>query len=286
MASPSSRPDVPTSTLPAPQPTHPVAGRTVSDAAPTFQWIAVPETTTVRLQLAASDAFDTLYYDEVVDGPTAVALDEVLPDGAQRVVWRVRAETDAPTPWSMAATFALESEVDDPLATPDEDPTFLVDAPPVPIHPISGDVIEADGGTLSWEGVPEASGYRVQVASTEAVDDPIVDVTLDRTTDLTLFDDLPVDQASLFWRVQALFPNDTDGPWSETVRFETDSDLAPAADPADAASPSESAGRSPEETALAGGPAREAHTSNAMAVAFIGVLLVSFLLTILLTMIA
>jgi len=280
MSTPSPRPDVPTSTLPAPQPTHPVAGRTIPDEAPTFQWTAVPDAEAYQLQLAASEAFDTLYHDATVDGPTAVSLDEVLPDDATTVVWRVRVAPEAEAPWSNPASFTLgEREADD-------DAQFLVDAPPVPIRPISGDAIDAAGATLTWEGVPEASGYRVQVAETAAFDAPAVDLMLDQDTTLTLFDALPNDTAPLYWRVCALFPNDTEGPWSETGQFGTD----PAVQEDDAPVPQRDAAAEAEasirRSAVAGSPAREAHTSSAMVVAFTGVLLISFLITVLLVMMA
>lgn len=280
MSTPSPRPDVPTSTLPAPQPTHPVAGRTISDEAPTFRWTAVPDAEAYQLQLAASEGFGTVYYDETVDGPTAVSLDEVLPAEATTVVWRVRAAT-AEAPWSSPASFAMG------VRGAADDAQFLVDAPPVPLRPISGDAVDAAGATLTWEGVPEASGYRVQVAETEAFDDPTVDLMLDQDTTLTLFDALPDDTAPLYWRVCTLFPNDTEGPWSETVQFGTDpevDDEEEAVVPqADAAAEAEASIR---RSAIAGGPANEAHTSNAMVVAFTGVLIISFLVTILLVMMA
>jgi len=275
MSTPSPRPDVSTSTLPAPQPTHPVAGRTIAESTSEFRWTAVPDADTYRLQLAASDSFTTVYYDETVDGPTTVDLDAVLPEEAGTVVWRVRAVSEATeAPWSVAASFTSAD------AAPDDTGQFLVNAPPVPLRPIDGDAVDADGATLTWEGVPEAGGYRVQVDSEKGFDDPSVDLTLDRATTLTLFEELPDGAASLYWRVRALFPNDTEGPWSETVRFGTDPEVEGRADEP-AAADAEGADESIRTSAVAAGPAGEAHTSNGMALAFIAVLVVSFLLTIL-----
>lgn len=279
MSTSSPRPDVPTSTRPAPQPTHPVAGRTIPDEAPTFQWTAVPDAEAYQLQLAASEGFETVYYDETVDGPTAVSLGEVLPDDATTAVWRVRAATPE-APWSSPASFTMGTWEEG------NDAQFLVDAPPVPIRPISGDAIEAAGATLTWEGVPGASGYRVQVAETEAFDEPTVDLMLDQDTTLTLLDELPDDTTPFHWRVCALFPNNTEGPWSETVQFRTDPEVdeeEAAGPPVDEAAEAEASIR---RSAVASGPAAEANTSNAMVVAFVGVLVISFLLTILLIMMA
>jgi hypothetical protein len=275
------REDVPTSAIPVPTPTHPVAARPVASAAPTFDWTPVPDAGTYRLQLAASDAFETLYYDDTVDGPTDLDLAEVLPDDAGVVAWRVRAEAPEKTPWSPAAHFEA------PGAAPGEDREFLVDAAPVPIHPIRGDEVEADAAAFTWEAVPEASGYHLQVAPDEALDAPVVDLTVDRVTSLTLSEGLPAGQAPLYWRVRALFPNESEGPWSDTARFGTNPDVDPAEEAlaAPGEEPTASADApSDANSPIAAGPAREAHTSPAMALTFMAVLVVSFLVTIFLIM--
>ena len=280
MATPTSRPDVPTSTLPAPNPTHPVAQQTVTDTVPEFRWTSLPDTESYRLQLAGSEAFESLFYDEVVDGPTTLDLSEVLPEDAEAVVWRVRAEAEQ-APWSTAAHFVVADEPQNR-----GDAQFLVDAPPVPIFPIENDTVDAAAPSFTWEAVPEASGYRLQVAPEETFDDRIVNLTVDQTTSLTVFDLLPEEQTALHWRVCALFPNDTEGPWSETVQFKLDPDAGADTDLATEGEVAEEKTDSPsmERSPVAAGPARESHTSSAMVLAFIGVLLVSFLVTIILIM--
>lgn len=279
--SPSSPPpDVPSATVTVPQPIHPVAEWTVTDEAPEFRWTLLPDVDAYRLQIAASEAFETIYLDEVVEGPTDVRLAEVMPDDAVAGVWRVRAEADEETHWSATAAFAVADEEEA------DEAEFLVDAPPVPVRPIQEEAIDPEEATLSWEGVPEASGYRVQVSEDDGFDEPLVDLTLDRTPHLTLFDTLPTENGTLCWRVRALFPNDTEGPWSETARFDTAT--IPAAEEELAAEGEEPGGtaESPpvERSPVAAGPARQSQTSNAMVFTFISVLLVSFLLTLLLIM--
>lgn len=268
-----SSPPEPTSTRPAPEPTQPVAGQTVEAASQEFRWTAVPDAETYRLQLAATDAFDTVYYDDTVNEDAAtVDLADVLPADADAFVWRVRIASDEqPTAWSTVASVAVGTSTSDPEAQ------LQVDAPPVPIRPITGDAVEVDGVTLTWEGVPEAAGYRVQVAPSEAFDEPVVDLTLDQTTTLTLFDALPADQERFYWRVQVLFAGATAGAWSESVQFEATPDAGDDFEPEGG----DDAASSIERSAVAAGPAREAHTSSAMAVTFIGVLIISFLLTLL-----
>jgi len=277
----SPRPDVPTSTLPAPQPTHPVARRTVSEERPAFRWTPVPDAPGYRLQLAGSEAFDACYYDERVDGPTTLALEEILPDAVETVTWRVRVES-ADAPWSEPATFALTEH------DPDADEQFLLDAPPVPLRPVRGDAVDTEAATLTWEGVPEASGYQVQIASTSDCGDPAIDLTLDRTTTLTLFEKLPPEQQPLYWRVRALFPNDTAGPWSESNQFNTDPEVeAPVAvegeGPAGETA-TEGGDVPPERSPRASGPALSARTGSMEVLVGISVFVVSFLLTILLIM--
>jgi hypothetical protein len=227
-----------------------------------------------RLQIAASESFETIYFERVVDGPTVVELEEVLPDDVEEAVWRVRTEGDEEGAWSTSAVFSV---VEDDV---DEEAEFLVDAPPVPVRPIQGDAVNPVGVTLTWDGVPEASGYRVQVSETDAFDKPLVDRTLGHTPYLTLYDPLSTSDGTLFWRVRTLFPNGTEGPWSEIVQF--DAATVPAAEAKLAAEGEESPGETPagQGSPAAAGPARRSHTSNAMVFAFISVLLVSFLLTI------
>jgi hypothetical protein len=276
MPPPTSPPqDVPTASMPMPNPTHPVAGRSVTDDAPTFDWTPVPDADTYRLQLAASDDFETMYHDASVDGPSSLPLADVLPADAATVAWRVRAETGAETPWSEPAHFdASGSEAGGDTGE------FLVNAPPVPIHPIEGDAVNAQRAAFTWEPVPEASGYQLQVGTTEALDDPVVDLSFDQVTSVTLSEQVPAEASPLYWRVRALFPNGTEGPWSATAVFGTDPDVAEEPD-ATEEPPSPAEAPSPKHSPVAAGPAQEAQTSTAMAMTFVLVLVVSFIATIL-----
>jgi hypothetical protein len=277
MATTASRPqDVPTISKPTPNPTHPVAGRSVTDGAPTFEWTSVPDADRYRLQLAASDDFETIYYDEAVEGPTSLAPTDVLPDGATTVVWRVRVEDDTETSWSTPAHFDVST-----TGAGADDAQFLVDAPPVPIHPVEGDAVDAHLATFTWELVPKASGYRIQIGTTDAFDEPIVDLSFDRVTSVTLSDALEGEKSTLYWRVCALFPDDTSGPWSEAARFGTDSETVEVKSDDDAPTSSSSPAAPPKNSPVAAGPAQRAHTSTAMAMTFVFVLVVSFIATIL-----
>jgi hypothetical protein len=272
------REDVPTSAIPVPTPTHPVAGRAVTADAPAFDWTPVPDADTYRLQIAASDDFETIYYDKAVERPASLPLVDVLPDDARTVAWRVRAETGAEAPWSPVAHFDASAS-----DTGGEESAFVVNAAPVPLHPVEGDAVDPDAAAFTWEVVPEASDYQVQVGRSASFDNPAVNLTFDQVTSLTLFDGLPGDAATLHWRVRTLFPNGAEGPWSTTAVFGTDTEAG--AEPAATEDPSSPAtAPSPKNSPVAAGPAQHAHTSKKMAMTFVLVLVVSFLLTILLIM--
>lgn len=266
MSTSASSPRTPrTTAAPVPQPTQPVAEQTVEEETVTFDWTPFGDASSYRLQVGLDEAFDTIYHDEIVERPTRLSVSELVPEEETSIVWRVRGEDDGGSPWSSPARFSVGT-------VEARGGQFLVNASPVPLHPIGGEAVDASATAVAWETVPEASGYRLQVAETDAFDDPILNLTLDQITSLTLFDLLPVEASPLYWRVRALFPNETEGPWSETAVFGT----APTA-PED---PSASASTSIEESAVAAGPAREGRTSSRLAWTFMGVLLVSFVLTV------
>lgn len=266
MATSASSPGNPrTTTAPVPQPTHPVAEQTVEEGPVSFDWTPFANVSTYRLQVGLDEVFDTVYHDEVVDRPTRLSVSELVPEEETSIVWRVRAEDDGGSPWSSPARFSVGAA---------EAPggRFLVNASPVPLHPIGGEVVDANAAAFKWESVPEASGYRLQVGRPDALDDPILNLTLDQITSLTLFDLLPAEASPLHWRVRALFPNETEGPWSGTAVFGTE--------PTAPEDPRASAAASIEEAAVAAGPAREGRTSSRLAWTFVGVVLVSFVLTV------
>lgn len=262
----SSPPNV--SAIPVPLPTHPVAQRAVARETISFDWTPVPDAERYRLQIAATDAFETTYYDELVSEPGSVSLHDVLPEGATEASWRVRAENAADERWSRPARFQIRSS-EETGAT-----DFFVNASPVPIYPANGEAVERRAAAFTWEAVPEATGYHLQIGSTSALRDPEVDLTFDQLTSLTLFEMLPADASPLYWRVRALFPNDAEGPWSETARFGTD-----VGETQDPTSPPDSEVAPTEGTPRAAGPAETGRTSLAVAVTFILLLLASFIAT-------
>ncbi|WP_263840590.1 DNA-binding protein [Salinibacter sp.] len=266
----------PPATLPAPCPTQPVAGRPVDTDTPVFDWTPVPDATRYRVQIARTEAFEAVHYDEIMDRGTAVSLGAVLPDADATACWRVRAERadEARSDWSGPARFAAPSAGLESAAG-----TVRVEAPPVPLHPTSNQTPPLDQSAVpfTWEAVPEATGYQLQVAPADAPEDPVVDCTVDQTTSVTLYDMLSGTGTSFRWRVRPLFRVAEPGPWSDPVPFA----VAPPADEERAPE-----GGTPRAGARIAGPATQARTSTTLSLTVSLFAVLSFLATIALIILA
>lgn len=266
-------------TLPEPCPTQPVAGRPVDSSTPVFDWTPVSGAARYRIQIASTEAFDSIHYDETAGRGSSLSLGSVLPDAGTTPCWRVRAEgeEDAVSDWSAPAHFVVTS------AEPEGDEGGLrVDAPPVPLQPDGrrDTPVDPQAVLFSWEEVPEASGYQLQVASNEDFADPTVDLTVDQTTSVTLYDTLPPEGgASFAWRIRPLFGGADPGPWSPPVSFvldspsEEDEEVAPEA-------------ADPQASARAAGPVTQARTSRAFSLTVSLLAILSFIATIVLILVS
>jgi hypothetical protein len=225
------------------------------------------------VQIASTEAFGTPHYNEEVERGAALPLDPVLPDDATAVYWRVRAERgdEERSAWSTPARFVVTT------AEMGENDIVRVDAPPVPLQPESNPDVPVDASAVpfSWEGIPEASGYQLQVAPTKHFDDPSIDLTVDQTTSVTLYDLLPPEKAAFYWRVRSLFRVARPGPWSQPVPFT----VAPPSEDEDALAPEAA---DPQASARAAGPVEHARTSGLFSVAVSLFAVLSFVAVILL----
>lgn len=231
--------------LDAPQPVSPVAGRAVEGRSPTFSWLAVPGADAYRLQIAPEADFEATHLDTTVDDATEITVYDALPDDGSTCYWRVRAlageqsgdqsgeasdeaVSDDPDsgPWSGVAHFAAHPDdaqiAAEAAAEQDASPTA-----PTPTRPVDGAPADGQSADFQWDAAPAASGYQVQVAASKDFDAPVVDLTLDRTTSLTLYGMLPDDGSTFHWRVRALLPGRRTSPWSDAARFTaaTDDDV-------------------------------------------------------------
>lgn len=272
MSTPTPYEESSSTTLPEPCPTRPVAGRSTETDSPVFDWTPIPGATRYRVQVASTEAFETIHHDDLLERGAALPLGALLPDDVRTACWRVRAETeeDERSDWSEPAHFAMPA-----VEREDEDAAFRVDAPPMPLHPDRGKDTPVDRSAVpfSWEEIPEASGYRLQVARTEDFSDPDIDLTVDQTTTITLYDVLPEEAATYYWRVRSLFRVADPGPWSSPRAFTV---APPTSDEEDLVVEA----ADPQASARAAGPVTQGRTSRALSLSVSLIALLSFFATI------
>ena len=89
------------------------------------------------------------------------------------------------------------------LATPT---TTKTESVPRPISPLGGALVDAAAASFQWHGVPNATGYVVQISDDESFAGDVLELDAGTATELTLFSTLPVRASDLFWRVEATTP--------------------------------------------------------------------------------
>ncbi len=96
---------------------------------------------------------------------------------------------------------------------------FVLDArpqPPFPLRPATDEKLDAENTTLAWSRNPEATRYRVQVASDAEFKQPVFESQpLDDTKVAAA---LPIGR--LHWRVASIRSDGKQGPWSDPRSFE------------------------------------------------------------------
>jgi hypothetical protein len=131
--------------------------------------------------------------------------------------------TDRPTSSDARAAQAPAHAADDPrnvaAAPVDVRPATLRSAPDAPRLVAPRPDAEIDGGTalFQWRARDGATGYRLQVARDAACTDLLFDAPVGDTTEMTLYDTLPEDGQTFFWRVRGEAPQPTG--WSAAVPF-------------------------------------------------------------------
>lgn len=98
-------------------------------------------------------------------------------------------------------------------------------APPRPLAPLGGGVVDPAIVTFRWEGVPGARGYRIEIGPDRQFARGVVALDAGPSTELTLTDAVPTTDAPLFWRVRAEI-GDGLTRWSPYGRFYVGSDAA------------------------------------------------------------
>jgi hypothetical protein len=94
---------------------------------------------------------------------------------------------------------------------------------PRPITPVDNTPVDGSAAPFSWEPVPGAMAYRLQVGADAEFRQTHFDAEVGNTTTLTLYELLPESNASWYWRVQARDAQGWQG-WSPAARFRPVSD--------------------------------------------------------------
>jgi len=90
-------------------------------------------------------------------------------------------------------------------------------APPSPVAPLGGTVVDGAAVTFTWRGVPGATRYRLQLSPDRQFARDVLDLDAGPSTQLALLDALPLG-VPLFWRVCAETPEGATR-WSPYGRF-------------------------------------------------------------------
>lgn len=254
MPTPTPYQEGPSEAVPAPTPTHPVAGRPTDSPDPAFDWTPIPNADRYHVQIAESESFDVLYFDDVAERGASLSLPSLLPNNVMSAYWRVRAESEhgGLSPWSAPAHFRKPD-----AKRQGTRPSVHVDAAPVPLYPDGSRDRPVDPSAVefSWESIPKSSGYQIQVSKNADFGDPIANVTVDRTTSVVLFNTLEDNGATFYWRVRLLFPFASAGPWSNSVQFSVSQS-------SETDAPVEQETSETENYARARGPVLQSHTSR------------------------
>lgn len=92
---------------------------------------------------------------------------------------------------------------------------------PTPIHPTSGDSVSDAAPTFEWSAAPSAASYDLQVAASKTFDTLLFDANVGERTSLALYDVVPEDGRTYYWRVRAELPDGNTLPWSDAASFLT-----------------------------------------------------------------
>lgn len=125
---------------------------------------------------------------------------------------------------STSASSTSASSTSDPsTSTPlqpsaSETAAALSDGTAQPVTPVGGVSVEARTAEFTWTHVPEATEYHLQIAPEADFAETYFDAPVGETTTLSVYDVLPEDGSTCYWRVRGIRP---DGPtdWSGVAHF-------------------------------------------------------------------
>jgi len=166
---------------------------------PLFEWTVSPSATSYRIQIADSPVFQTPFAD--VTGLTAAQyqLNASLNEYSE-YYWRVAAmDPGGTTSWSQTGRFRT------------------IVPPPALLSPPDGSTGQSIPLLLSWNALPDADAYRVQLSIVPDFSTLFADVQ--QTDSSLLIDGIPP-YTVMYWRVAAV-EHGTQSRWSAAWRFRT-----------------------------------------------------------------
>lgn len=180
----------------------PPNGTRVTTVRPVFDWKNTnPLAHHYRIQVAEDNSFSTLVIDETDFFESTFTPSIDLTPG-KLYYWRVRAfsQSNKASSWSPVWTF--KTALDKPIL----------------LSPLHTDSLQTDRPTLTWDAVPFATQYQLQVSALGDFSTLLVNTNVS-TTELQLTKDLP-QKKTLYWRVRAK-TSAVAGLWSTRWTFKT-----------------------------------------------------------------
>lgn len=154
------------------------------DIAPQFSWQSVSSATSYQLQVSTNAQFTSSDVLQTLSSTSFSPITALQP--VTQYFWKVRANNSSTTSdWSSVFSFTTQN---------------ISLAAPILISPTNGTQTFATTATLSWNAVPSATSYRVQV-STQPTYSNLLSESIISATQLVI--SLPTG-SPIFWRVQAI----------------------------------------------------------------------------------
>lgn len=182
-----------------PTPTAPANYSTGHYGSVNLTWSSPTTAPRYEVQITNDSTFSIVMFDELV---TTNSYTFSIADYNYTYFWRVKSiYNDCETDWSQVWRFRTAYSKPENLSPPND--SFCVQ----------------NNVTFTWDSVPGASNYRVQISEGSTFNDQnlIVDTLIARRT-LTYF--LPKSLQDYSWRVRAEYSGNS-GLWSDTIRFQT-----------------------------------------------------------------
>ena len=153
---------------------------------------------------------------------------------------------------------------------------------PHPQTPIDDAPVDGSAAIFAWETVPGALDYRLQIATDADFEEPICSVETGETTALTLYEMLPEDGSTHYWRVQAKTAAGWQD-WSQPATFKAATAQTAAAHQRQQLPSVElGSGAAPSTDPEANAPYRVSYTTRRASLVFFTIMILSFVALLLL----